>query len=186
MRFFEWMGGTIAIAGLAMSVQVANAQQCDLNVQTSCVVDTVVITGSGGSGGGGGGTGYPGFGTGGGGGQQTIPLPPLPPGGNTRTVPACLAEKLVQDEVGSFLMTGGNPLIAANNGFWNFTEIPGFRGTMGYPAGPYWTKIQRNFIVDDGNGVFSTISIHFEWNVSTNQFTYPPHYNNTPQQGCKS
>lgn len=179
------MGATIAIAGLAMSVQVANAQQCDLNVQTSCVVDTVFIPGSSGGGGGGGGTGYPGFGAGGGGGSQTIPLPPLPPGGNTRTVPACLVEQYVLSEVATFLMAGRNPITAGNNGFWSFMEIPGFRGTMGYPAGPYWTKIQRNYIVDQGDGTFSTISIHFEWNVSTGQFTYPPHFNNTPQQGCK-
>lgn len=76
-------------------------------------------------------------------------------------------------------------MTAGNNGFFSYTEIPGFRGTMGYPAGPYWTKIQRNFLVDDGNGGTSTVSIHFEWNVSTGQFTYPPHFNNTPQQGCK-
>ncbi len=70
MRFFEWMGATIAITGLAMSVQVANAQQCNLNIQTSCVVDTVVISGGGSGGGGGGGTGYPGIGGSGGGGAS--------------------------------------------------------------------------------------------------------------------
>lgn len=115
-------------------------------------------------------------------GQQTISLPPLPAGKNTRTTPACLAEQLALAEVGSLLMAGGNPYIARNNGAYSFTELSSFRGTMAYPAGPYWTKMQRNFIVDDG----SVISIHFEWNVSTGQFTYPPHFNNTPTQGCKT
>ena len=59
MRFFEWMGGTIAIAGVAMTVQVANAQQCAIWVQSGCLLETVEIVGSGGgSGGGYGGGGY--------------------------------------------------------------------------------------------------------------------------------
>ena len=105
MRFFEWMGATIAIAGLAMSVQVANAQQCDLNVQTSCVVDLVVISGSGGGGGGGGGTGYPGFGGGGGGDMVLVAW-------GDRSQPACPNETAAVSFLVNYLvfnaMTGGN------------------------------------------------------------------------------
>jgi hypothetical protein len=46
MKFFEWMGATIAVTGLAMSVQVANAQQCNLQEQTSCAFDQVIINGT--------------------------------------------------------------------------------------------------------------------------------------------
>jgi hypothetical protein len=70
MKFFEWTGATIAIVGLAMTVSVANAD-CGLQDQSACMIDEVVITGSGGGGGGGGGSGYPGFGGGGGGGGLT-------------------------------------------------------------------------------------------------------------------
>jgi hypothetical protein len=46
MKFAEWMGGTIAIAGLAMTVQTANAQNCDYYRNSTCVVDTVDIYGT--------------------------------------------------------------------------------------------------------------------------------------------
>lgn len=164
---------------------------CDIAVTSPCPVETVVISGSGGGGGGGGAPGDTGCGgscgmvnvgyPGSTGGRQTISNPPLPAGRFTRTTPACMREQLAFTDVANFLMAGGNPMTMGNMGYYSYTELPSFRGSMAYPAGPYWTKMQRNFYDPDGGYV---ISIHFEWNVSTGQFTYPPHFSSTAAQGC--
>lgn len=163
---------------------VAWADGCDLSQGVPCVVDPVVISVGCGAGCVGTTIGVVGLGniTPSGNPGQTITLPPLPPGQNTRKTPACLGEQYAQAEVASFLMAGGNPFSARqSNGIYNYTELAQFRGTMAYPSGIMWTKFQRNFIID---GTSSVVSIHFEWNMLLGQFTYPPHFNNTPAQGC--
>ena len=180
----------VAIAGtMAAFVNVAWADgQCG-SAGNPCPVETINVNGPCGAACVGTGLGSGGGGLSGGGvdtgmvtvGRQTIPLPPLPAGRFTRTTPACLREQLAQSNVSTFLMNGGNPMIATDNGFYRYTEIFAFRGTMVYPAGPYWTKMQLNFVDPDGGYL---VSIHFEWNVSTSQFTYPPHFSSTAAMGC--
>jgi hypothetical protein len=186
MKFAEWMGGTIAIAGLAMTVQTANAQNCDYYRNSACVVDTVVISG----------TNYPpdygaidlwAVGTVPTGTQTTPPPPGKPayavkPGRNTRTTPECQREQNFQDRATIALSLG---FLQGSRIMWDQTMSD--PGLLAYGVG--WEKYEYKYtIVDVSNPtiVYAQIVLHYEYNPNTGHYTSPPHFVSSSVRGCAS
>lgn len=188
IRLMQWAGEVIAVAGLAVSAQMAGAQSCP-TWATSCVEydvapvwDHVTITGSGivppdynvvpvglGS-------------LGAGGAVQVPPSQRVRPGVSTRTTPECLRERQFQDTVDNALGMGNMQGDRIMEGI-----------EMGDPAllqyGRGWEKYEVRYVLRDMLApwnVLANITVHYEYQPSSGRYTSPPHFVTSSVTGCRN